>query len=290
MTILACAVGEAFLALRSGHEFRAGLWIACLFVKPQYGLLIGPYLLWKRRWGAVAGVLLGGAVVLAGSVIVAGVPALLAFPEAVRGMASFRDIGGNTQPEAMINWRALILAVWPRISEARGVALTMALSVATVVVSAAALRGPWQPRSERFTAGVTLLLLGTLLANYHSHGYGAVLLAVPLAYTLADTRLSLPSRLAILSMLLGLAAWTAFQILWPQTRTAMWPMLAWLLLGSFLATLSMFGRAIMPAVVRAAGISTRGAGRRGSVAVGAAALSPASVPNHHDGRAREQAG
>jgi hypothetical protein len=137
---------------------------------------------------------------------------------------------------------------------------------------------------------VTLLLLGTLLANYHSHGYGAVLLAVPLAYTLADTRLSLPSRLALLSMLLGLAAWTAFQILWPQTPTATWPMLAWLLLGGFLATLSMFGRTIMPVWVRAADTSTRGAEPRGSVAVGAATLSTASVADQHNGHAHEQAG
>src|SRR5205823_7881821 len=58
--LLACAVAEWYLALRRGRDLRAGLWLAVLLLKPQYGILIGPILLWKHRWNMVAGVALGG--------------------------------------------------------------------------------------------------------------------------------------------------------------------------------------------------------------------------------------
>ncbi len=44
---------------------------------------------------------------------------------------------------------------------------------------------------------MTLLLLATLLASYHSHGYGAAILAVPLASLVATRPLGRATRLAI---------------------------------------------------------------------------------------------
>ncbi|MCC6433387.1 MAG: DUF2029 domain-containing protein, partial [Gemmatimonadaceae bacterium] len=235
MPLLAAALGEAFLALRAGHDMRAGLLIACLLAKPQYVVLIGPYLLWKRRWQAVAGLTIGGLVVLGGSVLVADPATLLAYPDAVRGMASFRDTGGNTQPEAMLNWRAVVLAAVPRISEVRGIALTLGLSVATIGVAAVALRGSWEPRGPRFAAGMALLVIATLVANYHSHVYGAVLLAVPLAAALADQRLTVWPRAAVVSMAFAWSCWTSAQLVWPTALRTNWPLPAVLLLLSFCA-------------------------------------------------------
>jgi hypothetical protein len=54
----------------------------------------------------------------------------------------------------------------------------------TVVLTALAWRGAWDPSDRRFPAQVTVLLLATLLANYHSFSYGAIILAVPLAAVL----------------------------------------------------------------------------------------------------------
>jgi hypothetical protein len=76
--LLACAVAECYLSLRAGRDFRAGLWLSCLVLKPQYGFLIGPLLIWKRRWSAVAGALVGAAAVMVGSALARGLPALLA--------------------------------------------------------------------------------------------------------------------------------------------------------------------------------------------------------------------
>ena len=66
--LLACAVAECYLSLREGRDFTSGLWLALLLFKPQYGLLIGLVLIWKRRWAAIAGVIVGGMAIVGGSV------------------------------------------------------------------------------------------------------------------------------------------------------------------------------------------------------------------------------
>jgi hypothetical protein len=178
--LLGCVVAEAFIALRAGHDLRAGFWIACLLIKPQYGILLGFLLLWKRRWSTVTGVALGAAVVLSGSLLVAGLPALLAYPNVIAEEdPGLRSI--FSRPEVMINWRALVLTLQPEIPETPGLIWTAALSTATAVGALLAWRGPWSATDSGFSVRMTLLLTATLLATYHSHVHGAVLLAVPLA-------------------------------------------------------------------------------------------------------------
>jgi len=70
--LLACAVGEWYLALRHGRDTRAGLWLSLLLLKPQYGILIAPLLLWKRRWRTIGGVGLGGLLIVALSALLVG--------------------------------------------------------------------------------------------------------------------------------------------------------------------------------------------------------------------------
>lgn len=53
--LLAWFVAEFYLALRAGKQFRGGIWYGCPLLKPHYGLLLGLFLLWKRRWHAVFG-------------------------------------------------------------------------------------------------------------------------------------------------------------------------------------------------------------------------------------------
>lgn len=201
MIVLACAVGELYLSLRAGRDFRGGLWLACLFFKPQYGLLLGALLLWKRRWAAVAGAALGVAGILAGSLLAAGLRATaLAFPQAVR--ATGDDFHGHMThaTSIMVNWRAMVLALAPqdRIDDRLGLALTIALSGLTVLAVALALRGRWAPLAPWFPAQFTLVLLATLFVSYHSVVYGPVLLAVPLAAALAaGARAWLPRAIVV---------------------------------------------------------------------------------------------
>ena len=182
--LLACAVAECYLSLRGGRDFTAGLWLALLLFKPQYGILVGLVLIWKRRWASIAGVIVGGIVIVGGSVLVAGVPTLMAFPTAFTDMAAFR----SWDAAHMINWRSLVLAFRPGIGEQEGRMLTLSLGYVIVFLTALAWRGAWLPRDSRFPARFTLLLLATLLANHHSFNYGAVILILPLAAVLAEGR------------------------------------------------------------------------------------------------------
>ena len=193
--LLACTMGAFYLALRAGKDFQAGLYLSLLLFKPQYGVLLGPLLIWKRRWGAVAGVGLGAVVMIGGSLIVAGLPTLLDYPGAFTEMATFR----GDVPTFMINWRSLILWLSPRISDQSGMLLELLLSGLTVLITALAWRGPWAPREQRFAILMTLTVAATLLANHHSLQYGAVLLAVPLASALAEADLSRFTRLIIIA-------------------------------------------------------------------------------------------
>ena len=69
---LAVAMAESYLALRKGADFRGGAWLGLLALKPQYGRLLGVFLLWKRRWQAVAGAGIGVGAVLIVSALAAG--------------------------------------------------------------------------------------------------------------------------------------------------------------------------------------------------------------------------
>jgi hypothetical protein len=235
MMLLACAVAECYLSLRAGHDLSAGLWLSVLLFKPQYGILLGPLLLWKRRWRAVTGVAAGGVVILAASVLLVGVEALRAFPSALMGMSDFRG-GGGTYPGNMINWRKVILTAqeWlgPRLSDQSAVLLTVLLGVATAGCALAAWRGPWSPREPRFAVRMSLLLLATVLANYHSHVYGAVLLAMPVADMFAGGRPRLLTRVSILAA----AALPPVLILFlPLTYTLVLTLLLFVCFGALLA-------------------------------------------------------
>lgn len=178
--LLAWCVTEFYLALRSGKDFQAGLWLGCLLLKPHYGLLLGPLLLWKRRWIAVSGVAVMGSMIFGGSVLVGGLQGLLAYPSAFTGLAQFR----GDDPSVMINWRSVILDIYPTIYGRNGTLLTIALALGTAGCLAWIWRGPWKPAAPDFPLKMLLTILGTLIASYHSHPYGAALLAMPLVAVL----------------------------------------------------------------------------------------------------------
>jgi hypothetical protein len=193
--LLACAIGGYYVALRAGRDFQAGVYLSLLLFKPQYGILLGPLLIWKKRWAAVAGVGLGAAIIIGGSLVVAGVPTLLAYPDAFTEMATFR----GDVPTYMINWRSLILWLSPRISDESGMLLELVLAGCTIGITALAWRGSWEPRHQRFSILMTLTIAATLIANHHSLPYGAVLLAIPLASAVGEADLSRFTRLAFVA-------------------------------------------------------------------------------------------
>jgi hypothetical protein len=196
VVLLAVAVGEMFVSFKAGRDFRAGLWLAALVLKPQYALLFGVFIVWKRRWSAVAGAIVGGVALVLLGVVAAGPQSLVRFAQVVASMSGLRDSVAG--PDLMMNWRAIVLAVRPGIHEQLGLGLVWALSLLTMLASLVWFRGPWQPAARVFDAQFCVLTLATLIASFHSHPHGAALLIVPLA-----------------------AAWAA-PVFQPATRAATW--------------------------------------------------------------------
>jgi hypothetical protein len=176
---LAVAMAESYLALRKGADLRGGIWLGVLALKPQYGLLLGLFLLWKRRWHAVAGAAVGVGAVLLASAVVAGPRSLLDYANAVSAMGDIRD--PYAASAEMVNWRSLIVNARPSIGNTSGVLAFAALSIVTVAAIAWATRGRWLAGSAALDWQLLAVIVGTFLVSYHSHMHGLVLLTVPLA-------------------------------------------------------------------------------------------------------------
>lgn len=168
---------ECYLALRGGKDFRAGLWLGCLLLKPHYGALLGALLLWKGRWKAVAGVAATGSVIVGGSFLAGGAGTILAYPQAFSDMVQFR----GDSPIYMVNWRSIILDWYPAIYWRSGIILTIGLGVTTTLCVAWVWRGPWNASAADFPAKMLLTLLATVIVLYHSHPYGVAIVVMPLA-------------------------------------------------------------------------------------------------------------
>ena len=195
VVLLAVAVGEMFVSLRARQDFRAGLWLSVLLLKPQYALLFGVFVVWKRRWLAVAGAILGGLAFVLLGVATAGLDSFPRFAAVIASMSDLRDaIAG---PTLMMNWRAIVLALRPGIGEQLGLAIVWSLSLLTMLAGLAIFRGKWAPESASFGPRFGALGLAALVGSYHSHPHGAALLVVPLAAAWAATTLQAATRVAL---------------------------------------------------------------------------------------------
>ena len=195
--LVAVAVGEMFISFRAGRDLRAGLWLSVLMLKPQYAVVFGLLLLWKWRLRAIVGAVIGGGVFALVGLIGAGVGAFMQFAAVLGQTADFRNEGAN--PWGMINWRALVLYLFPDIRSDQGAALVTALSVATIAVVLYFWRDRWDPRSSTFAPRFAALAFAAVITSYHSHPHGAPLLIVPVAAAWTQNAFSLRTRLALLA-------------------------------------------------------------------------------------------
>ena len=193
--LLAIPVAEMLVSFRAGRDFRAGVWLAVLLIKPQYALVFGLLILWKKRYQAIAGLAVGTLVLLFVGALAAGIPAFVGLLSALGEIGEFRGPFGG--PAWMMNWRSIVLAVRPGIGDQAGFALVSSLSLLTMALSLLPWRGRWQPDSPSFAPRFCLLTLGALISSYHSHLHGAALLVVPMAGAWAEPKLRPLTRIAV---------------------------------------------------------------------------------------------
>src|SRR5207248_3262590 len=79
------------MSFRAGRDFRAGLWLSVLLLKPQYALLFGLIILWKWRPRALVGTALGALAFFSLGLAVAGSAAFFRISEALGDLADLRS-------------------------------------------------------------------------------------------------------------------------------------------------------------------------------------------------------
>jgi hypothetical protein len=193
----ALAVSEMFISFRAGKDFRAGLWLSALVLKPQYAIVFALLILWKWRPRAILGAAIGGLFFIALGLVTAGYTAFLRMPDALRDYSDLRS--ERALPLLMTNWRAFVLYAVPWIDSDMGLWLVMILSAATVVLLLVLWRGPWKADAPDFSVRFAMLAMGSVATSYHTHAHGMALIMVPLAAAWTLPAFSVETRAAILA-------------------------------------------------------------------------------------------
>jgi hypothetical protein len=180
MVVWLFALDRAYRAFENATEFRAGLWLGLLLLKPQLVIVLAMVLLCKRRWQAIGGLAVSGSLLLLSSWAIAGIEGLRGYRETLRLMGGFRMSHDFVNASVMISWRGFLTSLLPAdVSETTRLLLTLVLSGLSFGVLLAIWRGPWNPRSDRFPSQMLVALIVTMLVGFHNHIHGAALLLVP---------------------------------------------------------------------------------------------------------------
>ncbi len=224
------ALSLSLLLLSRGKPFLGGVLLGFLWLKPQYAVLFPLIFLIKGRWRELGGMAVTGLVFAALSLVIVRPEGVIIYAEVLRRIGEFRPpVSSFILPEIMINWRGLLINLWPSVPEATGSVLMVVLGLVTALVSLLAWRGDWDPSSSRFPRQMLATVVATLLAIPHSHFHGLVLLLAPLG--LAVSRPMPGARLT--------RFWQPFLVVGDLLCYVLWPMehQRWLMMPFLMAAM-----------------------------------------------------
>jgi hypothetical protein len=209
--LLLVAVGEFIRAVLHDKQYRAGIMLALLLLKPQSLILLLPMLLIQRNWKALVGFSTASSVLLLGSFGLIG----------MKGLNNFMDswlveslTNPTVAPENMMNWRMIASRLGAFTIPALGWTVAVIGIIGTLLVVYYLWRKQIFPDSPKYA----LVLFGTLAATnvlaWHSHAHMAIVLIPVLIYLYAKG--FLPPRilfiwsfLPLITLLVGLL-WFVF--------------------------------------------------------------------------------
>ena len=207
-------------ALVSGPPFWGGVLMGVLWLKPQYAVLFPLVFLLKRRWLELAGMAASGLVVALLSLLLVGPSGIASLLAMMARMGAFYPPPGSfVNPQDMINWRSLLINLWPGIPEVTGSILTLVLGAMTIAASLLVWRGPWAPHSPRFARQMLIATMATLVASPHSHFHGLMMLLAPVSLSLAQQPAEASARRLWRQLLL--AGYVVTLLVWPLA-SAIW--------------------------------------------------------------------
>jgi len=174
--LLLCA-GEFILAIRKGNDFRAGLWLGGLLLKPQTLILIVPALALQRRWKSLTGLSAAILLILLLSTGLAGQTGMDAMATAWGNDAEISPI----DPKLMMNWRMVGSHLQDLFGPASPTIAWLGMGV-TIIISLLLWKQPLPAAPPAFLMAVFGSLAATCAVTWHSHIYMLAILAPFVAY------------------------------------------------------------------------------------------------------------
>lgn len=179
-TLLMVLYGLAFVALKSGREFRAGLLLGAGLFKFHLVLPFVFILLLRRRWTAVGGFAVSGALAALASLALVGWKELLYYPRYVWEVNRHPPMRVIV-PQNMANLRGLVTGWrWPHSAIPWLDGVVMIASLALLVWAA----WRWDPADRSdiriWTCGFSICVIATFLACYHGYNQDMSILYPPL--------------------------------------------------------------------------------------------------------------
>ncbi len=181
-------LGEFLLNVQQGREFRGGLWLTGMLLKPQTLIMLLPGLLLSRRFKSLGGVLLGGLAVAGLSVLLVGTQGMGSLLRLLVDYGQGVGLASN-YPQYMMNWRALGL----NLERLLPPIVDWGIVIVGIAVTTGVTLSLWRRREEPSAAYLALILLGsyagTSAVAWHMHIHTALPLLAPALWLQARGRL-----------------------------------------------------------------------------------------------------
>ena len=171
---------------RQGREVPAGLALAASLIKPQLAIVPALYLLATGRWRALGGFAAGAAALVGLSVALTGADVVfVGYPAFLIESLQWQEEFGVNRID-MFGWRSFLIRTLPASGEAVRLALTVALSIATLAAALVV----WRRRRGRdeLWAPILALAASTILVSPHVHTHDLQILMLPAALLAAQRR------------------------------------------------------------------------------------------------------
>jgi hypothetical protein len=200
--------------LIKGRDGWAGLALSLLAYKFHLLLVPAGLLLFKRRWRALAGLVIGGAVTLLLTAALLGTKVLGSYATLASRLGTLMQYEGFDAFKQH-SWYAFFQMIgigWMPAGWIRG--LTVAVSLATLGMLAVLWRGRWDNRSARFPLQLAGLILATALTSPHLFHYDMLILVLPaVLWRMASLHpQAAPLRPAVPVILAAIFVWLSFGV------------------------------------------------------------------------------
>jgi hypothetical protein len=172
-------VGEFIRNINKKHDLLSGMWLGGLILKPQLLILIGPFLLFQKKWKALGGLCITMLITVFVSILLGGVSSIFNW---MTMMFTYIPGIATNAPEFMMNWRMVGVRLSYSFPSYTAWGIAAVGMIGTVVVTYFLWRKPLLNHSQNFLIAFFGTLAATLAFTWHSHIHMAITLIPLLLY------------------------------------------------------------------------------------------------------------